>query len=52
MWRKDAKVTEDLSCMWRKPIINAFFISPFFVIKSQNLGLDYFNEASSAAEMF
>jgi hypothetical protein len=28
---------------------NTFFMSSFFVIKSQNLGLDYFNEAFSAA---
>jgi hypothetical protein len=27
-------------------------MSSFFVIESQNLGLDYFSEAYSAAEMF
>jgi hypothetical protein len=31
---------------------NAFFMSSFFVIKSQDLGLDYFNEVFSAAGMF
>jgi hypothetical protein len=31
---------------------NTFFMSSFFVIKSQDLGLDYFNEAFSAAGMF
>jgi hypothetical protein len=30
---------------------NTFFMSSFFVIKSQNLGLDYFSEAFSAVGM-
>ncbi|MDQ5876263.1 MAG: hypothetical protein M3288_05410 [Thermoproteota archaeon] len=31
---------------------NTFFMPSFFVIKSQDLGLDYFNEAFSAAGTF